>query len=104
MISLLFTYTHTCKQLQSVRDLVINGLGITDLSGLENLANFGDELAIVNNQYLVTLRQLGANLPSDYRTTVQNLGIRFNPLLVDVDGFRYIQNIEGMHDRLSFHH
>ena len=83
--------------MQLVRDLVIGSLGITDLRGLENLASFGNELSIINNDQLVTLRHLGDNLPPEYRTSIRNLGIRDNPLLRDFDGLSYIQNIEGMH-------
>jgi hypothetical protein len=82
--------------LQLVRDLIIGSLGITDLRGLENLASFGNELSIINNDQLVTLRHLGENLPPEYRTSIRNLGIRDNPLLRDFDGLSYIQNVEGM--------
>lgn len=72
----------------------MEGLGITDVTGLENLGNF-DELSIVNNEYLTTFAMLGANLPPDHRSSVNNLGIRDNPLLADVDGLQFIQEIEG---------
>lgn len=81
--------------LQLVRDLIIGSLGITDLRGLENLESFGNELSIINNDQLVTLRHLGENLPPEYRTSIRNLGIRDNPLLRDFDGLSYIQNVEG---------
>ena len=79
---------------QSVRDFIIGSLGITDLSGLENLGSF-DELSIVNNQYLATLRTLGQNLPAEYRATVSNLGIRDNPLLADCEGLWFVERVEG---------
>ena len=81
--------------LQAVRDLIISGLGIVDLRGLENLREFGNELSIVNNKYLTTLKQLGENLPDDYRTSIRNVGIRDNPLLEDLDGLGYFDNIDG---------
>lgn len=80
---------------------MIGSLGITDLRGLENLATFGNELSIINNDQLVTLRHLGENLPPEYRTTIRNLGIRDNPLLRDFDGLGYIQSVEGMYVRTS---
>ncbi len=80
--------------MQSVRDMVLEGLAITDLSGLENLGDF-IELSIVNNEYLTTLRTLGASLPSDHRASVNNLGIRDNPLLEDVDGLWFIEEVKG---------
>lgn len=79
---------------QSVRDLILGGLGITNLTGLENLGRF-DELSIVNNMYLTTLRTLGENLPPGHRSTINNLGLRDNPLLVDVDGLWFIEQVNG---------
>ena len=81
--------------MQRVRDLIIGSLGIADLRGLENLGSFGNELSIINNDQLTTLRHLGENLDPEYKTSIRNLGIRDNPLLRDFDGLGYIQNIEG---------
>ena len=88
--------------MQSVRDLIIGSLGITDLRGLENLASFGNELSIINNDQLTTLSHLGENLPAGYRTSIRNLGIRDNQMLRDFDGLQYIQHIEGILLTLSF--
>ena len=84
--------------MQRVQDLIIGSLGIIDLRGLENLASFGNELSIINNDQLTTLSHLGENLPPEYRTSIRNLGIRDNQLLRDFNGLRYIQNITGIHD------
>lgn len=75
--------------------MIIGGLGIVDLAGLENLGQFGNELSIVNNKYLVTLKELGENLPDSYRTSIRNVGIRDNPVLEDVDGLSYFDYIDG---------
>lgn len=77
-------------------DIVISGLGITDLQGLENLGSFGNELSIENNRDLRTLSHLGASFSNDYRTSIRNIGIRNNPTLVDVEGLRYIQTVAGV--------
>ena len=91
------TSTMYFVRMQSVQDLIIGSLGITDLRGLENLASFGNELSIINNDQLTTLRHLGENLPADYRTSIRTLGIRDNQMLRDFDGLQYIQHIEGLY-------
>lgn len=75
--------------------MILGSLGITDLRGLENLESFGNELSIINNEQLTTLRHLGENLRPEYRTSIRNLGIRDNPLLMDFDGLGYLQNVTG---------
>ena len=73
--------------------LSIKGLpNIQSLQGLENLANF-TELVIENMANLETLEHLGANLPANYRTTVQNIAIHDNPKLTNVDGLRIVNNV-----------
>ena len=83
---------------QAIGDLSISGLSqLTDLSGLENLAQYGDELSIVNNQRLTTTAQLSANItpePSNF-ISLNNIGVRSNPLLRDLDGFRLVENVTG---------
>ena len=81
--------------LQSVRDMVISTTRITDLRGLENVGSFGNELSIDNNPELTTTRHLGVSLPDSYRTSIQNIGLRGNRLLEDLEGFRYISNVTG---------
>lgn len=81
--------------LQSVQDMVIGGTGISDLQGLENIESFGNELFIERNPDLLTLRHLGSNLPDSYRISIRNIGIRNNPQLVDMEGLRYVQSVEG---------
>ena len=85
-----------------MRDIVIAGLGVTDLQGLENIGTFGDELSIQRNPQLVTLRHLGLNLPGDYRTSIRNIEIRDNERLADMEGLRYIQTVDGKFDCLLF--
>ena len=81
---------------QSVQDLIIANLPrLTNLTGLENLAQYGNELSILNNQRLTTLRQLSSNLPPEHRITVRSIGIRDNPLLEDVEGLSYVSNVTG---------
>ena len=75
--------------------MIIGSLGITDLRGLEKLESFGNELSIINNHNLTTLRHLGESLDPEYKTSIRNLGIRDNPLLRDFDGLGYIQNVTG---------
>lgn len=81
--------------MQYVRDMVIAGTRISDLQGLENVESFGNELSIERNPSLVTLRHLGSNLPDSYRTTIRNIKLRDNPSLVDMEGLRYIQRVDG---------
>ena len=71
-------------------------MAITDLSGLENLRRINDELLIEDNPYLTTLRQLGANLPEEYRTSIRNVNIKNNSQLLDVEGLGCFQNMTGM--------
>ncbi len=78
-----------------MRDIVIARLNITDLQGLENIGTFGNELSIEQNSQLLTLRQLGSNLPDNYRTVIRNIGIRNNERLADVEGLRFIQRVDG---------
>lgn len=75
--------------------MVIGGIGISDLQGLENIESFGNELSIERNPNLITLRHLGSNLPDGYRTSIRNIGLRNNPQLVDMEGFRYIRRVDG---------
>lgn len=79
-------------------DLSISGLtALRDLSGLENLAVYGDELSIVNNQQLTTTAQLSANVstePSNF-LSLNNIGVRSNPLLRDLDGLRLVETVTG---------
>ena len=80
---------------QAVRDIVIAGVGISDLQGLENIGTFGNELSIESNPYLTTLRHLGLNLSSDHHTSIRNIDIRNNERLADVDGLRFINRVDG---------
>jgi len=41
------------------------------------------------------MSDLGGNLPSNYRTTVSNIGVRDNPLLADVQGMQFVERVEG---------
>lgn len=74
---------------------MISGLGITDLGGLENVESFENELSIEDNPYLVTLQNLGANLAESYRTSIRNIKVTNNPQLGDLEGFTYIESVEG---------
>lgn len=83
---------------QAMFDLTISGLSfLTDLRGLENLAKYGDELSIVNNQQLSTLVHLSANVTSDPSNllSLNNIGIRGNPMLQDLSGLRLVENVTG---------
>ena len=83
-------------------DLTISGLSLlTDLRGLENLAEYGDELSIVNNQQLSTLAHLSANVTSDPSNllSLNNIGIRGNPMLQDLSGLRLVENVTGEGER-----
>ena len=83
---------------QAMFDLTISGLSfLTDLRGLENLAEYGDELSIVNNQQLSTLAHLSANVTSDPSNllSLNNIGIRGNPMLQDLSGLRLVENVTG---------
>jgi hypothetical protein len=75
--------------------MVIAGTAVSDLQGLENVESFGNELSIERNFNLLTLRHLGANLSDSYRTTIRNIKLRDNPSLVDLEGLRYIQRVDG---------
>ena len=77
-------------------DMAIRRLGIADLQGLENIRSFGNELSIEQNENLLTLNQLGSNLPREYRTNITNIQVRDNPRLVDVEGLRIIDRVDGM--------
>lgn len=87
--------SHVVSLLQSVRDMIISGTRITDLQGLENVRSFGNELSIEYNSELTTTRQLGANLPESHLTSIQNIGVRGNRLLEDLEGFSYIREVTG---------
>lgn len=82
-------------------DLSIHGLThLRDLSGLENLAQYGDELSITNNLQLTTTAQLSANIPPEPSNflSLNNIGIRSNPLLCDLDGLRLVERVTGKRD------
>ena len=79
-------------------DLFISGLThLTDLSGLENLSQYGPELSIVNNHHLTTTSQLSANVPPDstHFLSLTNVGVRSNSDLRDLTGLRLINTITG---------
>ena len=79
-------------------DLSISGqTHLTNLSGLENLAQYGDELSIVNNLQLTTTAQLSANVNPDSSNLISlnNIGIRSNPLLRDLSGVRLVESVTG---------
>ena len=83
---------------QSTGDLFISGLtDLRDLSGLENLARYGPELSIVNNQKLTTTVHLSANVTPNPTTflTLTNVGVRSNPLLQDLDGLSLVSTVTG---------
>ena len=81
--------------LQAVQVLLIGDLQqLTDLRGLENLASF-TELSILNNWRLTTLQHFGANVSEDHRINVTSIGIRDNPELQDIAGFRFVQHVTG---------
>ena len=67
-----------------------------DLRGLENLGQYGNELSITNNNKLSSLVHLSANLPSQHRISLRNIGIHNNPVLRDVAGLRIIENVTGV--------
>lgn len=75
--------------------MAIRGLAITNLEGLGNIGSFGDELSIEGNSNLTTLQHLGSSFPEDYRINITNIRLQSNPNLVDVEGFRYIQSVQG---------
>ena len=62
------------------------------LEGLENLAYFS-ELVIDNLDSLESMDELGSNLPSDHRITVQSIGVRNCSSLNSINGMRIIENI-----------
>jgi Notch-like protein len=87
------------RDISAIGDLSISGLSqLTDLSGLENLAQYGDELSIVNNLQLATTAQLSANVSTEPSNLISlnNIGVRSNPLLGDLDGFRLVENVTGL--------
>lgn len=93
----LVIYVHNVS-VQSMGDLFISGLTeLRDLSGLENLAQYGPELSIVNNQKLTTTVHLSANVTSDsaHFLSLTNVGVRSNPLLRDLDGLSLISTVTG---------
>ena len=76
---------------------IIGQTHLTNLSGLENLAQYGDELSIVNNLQLTTTTQLSANVNPDSSNLISlnNIGIRSNPLLRDLSGVRLVESVTG---------
>ena len=75
--------------------MLIRGTAITTLQGLENVGSFGNELSIERNPNLITIRDLGSNLPDSHRIYIRNIKIRNNPLLQDLEGLRYLQSVDG---------
>ena len=80
---------------------MIRELPITNLTGLENLGTINDELLIEDNPYLMTLEQLGSDLPDEYRTNIRNINVKNNLQLQDVEGLGCFQNMTGTSIYLS---
>ena len=74
-------------------------INLPDLETLEGLENFGSfsELVVDNANSLTTMEQLGANMPQDYRITIQSVAIRNSPKLTNIDGLRIVQNVTSKH-------
>lgn len=77
---------------------MISGLSnLQNLSGLENLAQYGPEISIINNPQLTTTAHLSANSVTDstHFLSLTNIGIRSNAQLKDLDGFRLVNVVTG---------
>ena len=51
------------------------------------------QLVIEDMPRLESLDGLGANLPSDYRTSIHSIGIHNNPMLTNLTGLRIVENV-----------